>query len=59
MNARYRAMEMHYLERVPTLELTGAGLWLRQRNSDQRYLLACRSCGDGPVDPVAADGFYL
>jgi lipopolysaccharide export system permease protein len=39
MNARYRAMEMHYLERVPTLELTGAGLWLRQHDSDRRYLL--------------------
>ena len=39
MNARYRAMEMRYLERVPTLELTGAGLWLRQHDSDRRYLL--------------------
>jgi lipopolysaccharide export system permease protein len=46
MNARYRTMEMHYLERVPTLELTGAGLWLRQRGAgggsggdNRRYLL--------------------
>jgi lipopolysaccharide export system permease protein len=43
MNARYHAMELRYLERVPTLELTGAGLWLRQRDSVQaggkRYLL--------------------
>ncbi len=39
MNARYKMMEMHYLERVPTLELTGAGLWLRQRDKDKHYLL--------------------
>jgi lipopolysaccharide export system permease protein len=43
MNARYRTMELHYLERAPTLELTGAGLWLRQHDSKQaggrRYLL--------------------
>ena len=39
MNARYRALEMHYLERVPTLELTGAGLWLRQNDGQKRYLL--------------------
>jgi len=39
MNARYRTMEMHYLERVPTLELTGAGLWLRQHDGQKRYLL--------------------
>ncbi|MDR3450701.1 MAG: LPS export ABC transporter permease LptG [Alphaproteobacteria bacterium] len=39
MNARYHMMEMHYLERVPTLELTGAGLWLRQRDSQRHYLL--------------------
>ncbi|MDD3029933.1 MAG: LPS export ABC transporter permease LptG [Alphaproteobacteria bacterium] len=39
MNARYKALELRYLERVPTLELTGAGLWLRQSNDDRRYLL--------------------
>jgi len=39
MNARYKAMEMHYLDRVPTLELTGAGLWLRQRDAQKHYLL--------------------
>ena len=39
MNARYRAMEMRYLDRVPTLELTGAGLWLRQKSEQKRYLL--------------------
>jgi lipopolysaccharide export system permease protein len=39
MSARYKSLEMHYLERVPTLELTGAGLWLRQHDSEKRYLL--------------------
>ncbi|MDP9127056.1 MAG: LPS export ABC transporter permease LptG [Pseudomonadota bacterium] len=38
-NSRYKALEMRYLEHVPTLELTGAGLWLRQRNNDRHYLL--------------------
>jgi len=28
MNGSYRELEMRYLQRVPTLELTGAGLWL-------------------------------
>ena len=39
MNARYRALEQRYLERVPMLELTGAGLWLRQHDSEKSYLL--------------------
>ncbi len=38
-NGRYKDLELHYLERVPTMELTGAGLWLRQRDTDRRYLL--------------------
>jgi lipopolysaccharide export system permease protein len=38
-NSRYKALEMHYLQRAPTLELTGAGLWLRQRDTERRYLL--------------------
>jgi lipopolysaccharide export system permease protein len=38
-NGKYKALEQRYLEHVPTLELTGAGLWLRQRDSTQRYLL--------------------
>ncbi len=39
MNANYRLLEMRYLERVPTLELTGAGLWLRQSDAQKHYLL--------------------
>lgn len=38
-SGRYKQLEMHYLQRVPTIELTGAGLWLRQRDSDRRFLL--------------------
>jgi lipopolysaccharide export system permease protein len=39
MTARYKFLEAHYLERIPTLELTGAGLWLRQGDKDKHYLL--------------------
>jgi lipopolysaccharide export system permease protein len=39
MNGRYHELEMRYLQRIPTLELTGAGLWLRQRDAEHRYLL--------------------
>ncbi|MFY9287627.1 MAG: LPS export ABC transporter permease LptG [Alphaproteobacteria bacterium] len=38
-NSRYKNLEMRYLQRMPTLELTGAGLWLRQRDNDRHYLL--------------------
>jgi len=38
-NARYKALESRYLQHAPTLELTGAGLWLRQRDDDRHYLL--------------------
>jgi len=39
MNAKYKILEGRYLERTPTLELTGAGLWLRQHDDAKRYLL--------------------
>ncbi len=39
MNGRYKSMEMRYFGRAPTLELTGAGLWLRQASEEKRYLL--------------------
>lgn len=39
MNARYKTMEARYLRHSPALELTGAGLWLRQEEGDKRYLL--------------------
>jgi lipopolysaccharide export system permease protein len=39
MNARYKNMEAHYLHRSASLELTGAGLWLRQSEGDRYYLL--------------------
>ena len=39
LNARYQTMENHYFHRDPSLDLTGAGLWLRQKDGDHRYLL--------------------
>lgn len=39
LNARYKALETRYFDRAPMLELTGAGLWLRQSDSNQNYLL--------------------
>ncbi len=48
-NSRYKALEMHYLQKVPTLELTGAGLWLRQRDDERRYLLHADHVGMGPL----------
>jgi lipopolysaccharide export system permease protein len=38
-NGRYKELDMRYLQHAPTLELTGAGLWLRQRDADRRYLI--------------------
>ena len=39
MISRYQAMEAKYLRRGPSLELTGAGLWLRQEEAERHYLL--------------------
>lgn len=39
LSTRYKALERQYLQRSTTLELTGAGLWLRQNDSDRRYLI--------------------
>lgn len=33
MNAKYKIMEAKYLQRSASLELTGAGLWLRQKET--------------------------
>jgi lipopolysaccharide export system permease protein len=49
MNGLYRQLEMHYLQRVPTIELTGAGLWLRQRDSGRRYLLHADHVSTNPL----------
>jgi len=48
-NSKYKALEMHYLQRVPTLEMTGAGLWLRQRDNDRHYLLHADHIEMGPL----------
>lgn len=39
MTRRYQEMEARYLKGGPSLELTGAGLWLRQKEADRHYLL--------------------
>jgi lipopolysaccharide export system permease protein len=39
LNARFKAMETRYLHRGAALELTGAGLWLRQEEGNRHYLL--------------------
>lgn len=49
LNARYHELEMHYLQRAPTLELTGAGLWLRQRDETHRYLLHADHIDTAPL----------
>jgi lipopolysaccharide export system permease protein len=66
MNTRYKALEGRYLERTPTLELTGAGLWLRQRDDAKRYLLHADHVEMSPLtlSPVIVfiydgDGKYL
>ncbi len=51
MNARYKEMETRYLRNGPSLELTGAGLWLRQEEEGRRYLLH--------ADKVAMDPLTL
>jgi lipopolysaccharide export system permease protein len=38
-NTRYKTLDAQYLQHTAMLELTGAGLWLRQRDGDHRYLL--------------------
>ncbi len=38
-NAHYKKLEMHYFDRSPVPELTGAGLWLRQQSEDGRRFL--------------------
>lgn len=39
MTTKYEEMEAKYLKRGLSLELTGAGLWLRQEEADKNYLL--------------------
>lgn len=39
LSSRYRDMESRYLQNTPRLELTGAGIWLRQSDKQYHYLL--------------------
>ncbi len=48
-NARYKMLESRYLAHAPTLELTGAGLWLRQRDNDRHYLLHADHVSTDPL----------
>lgn len=47
--SRYKQLEQRYLDRTPTLELTGAGLWLRQNNDDRHYLLHADHVSPNPL----------
>ncbi|HUY68545.1 MAG TPA: LptF/LptG family permease [Alphaproteobacteria bacterium] len=49
LNAKYHDMELHYLQHAPTLELTGAGLWLRQRGDGRHFLLHADHVGLKPL----------
>jgi lipopolysaccharide export system permease protein len=49
LSGRYKQLEMHYLQRIPTIELTGAGLWLRQRDKDRAYLLHADHVSENPL----------
>lgn len=49
MVARYWEMEAAYLYRPATLELTGAGLWLRQKFQDYEFLLHADSVTVAPM----------
>lgn len=49
MSGLYKQLEMRYLSRTPTIELTGAGLWLRQRDKDRRYLLHADHVSENPL----------
>ncbi|MDD3181780.1 MAG: LptF/LptG family permease [Alphaproteobacteria bacterium] len=49
MTAKYQALETLYLKGGPSLELTGAGLWLRQKESDRHYLLHADQVSMNPL----------
>lgn len=49
MIARYRELEATYLLRQPSLELTGAGLWLRQSYVDKDYWLHADKVTTNPL----------
>ena len=49
LGGKYKQLEMHYLTRVPSIELTGAGLWLRQKDDNRRYLLHADHVDTNPL----------
>lgn len=48
-NSEYRALEQRYLSKTTSLELTGAGLWLRQKEKDRNYLLHADHVSTNPL----------
>lgn len=46
---RYQDMETRYLKKGPSMELTGAGLWLRQEDRQRRYLLHADQVSMNPL----------
>ena len=59
MNARYKDLETHYLDHSASLELTGAGLWLRQRDGERHYLLHADHVRNEAADFETTDCFRL
>jgi len=49
MTARYEEMDARYFHQSPLLELTGAGLWVRQEDAEKRYLLHADQVQTSPL----------
>lgn len=61
MNAKFKTMETRYLQRSASMELTGAGLWLRQTENEpegkRRYLLHADHVDTDPLTLVPLIAF--
>ncbi len=49
LNGRYRDLDQRFLQHAPSIELTGAGLWLRQNDATHHYLLHADSVDLNPL----------
>lgn len=56
MKRAYQEMEAKYVERSVLMDLSSAGLWLRQENGEQRYLLHADTVTNDPftIKPLIA-----
>jgi len=54
LNSRFKAMEARYIDRTTSLELTGAGLWLRQKEGERHYLLHADKVTSNPLTLLPA-----